>query len=382
MIEPVDGDCKGTKPRISNGDVMVSALQERAVDHPLLVLGYHCYFGTIHSSNLKDLRRCPRYFLFSERFRLRRKGLRAPALEIGTAYHALMCYLVRGELFVNAMKLVSRDTTAAFEAIKDQFSEDAYARALDVSSQQLALAGAMANWSWNFAPWPGPTGREDWEVVSTEMPFEMECPGLGAVPVRSIFDLVMRNRRTGELWVVDYKTTSRDPSKEVHKYRFAIQPKLYQLVGDHAYKDQGGITGVCYAVQKKPTIRLKKNQTWDDYLQEVTEWYNGTGRHEENKFKWRVDPPFLREWPRFRKGMDDELKGIMKSGVRACRCRPVLARFPRNEDACFAYNRECPFTPLCYADENSWAVPLAELFTVGHRDDMITYNKITGDPET
>ena len=58
---------------------------------------------------------------------------------------------------------------------------------------------------------------DDWEVVSAEKKFVLR---LGKYDVSGIADLVLRNKNTGELWVVDHKSKSMNSlRKELNLYR-------------------------------------------------------------------------------------------------------------------------------------------------------------------
>ena len=58
---------------------------------------------------------------------------------------------------------------------------------------------------------------DDWDVLSVEDKFEMD---IGGYPFVGIADLVLRNKNTGEIWVIDHKSKSKSSmDKELLTYR-------------------------------------------------------------------------------------------------------------------------------------------------------------------
>lgn len=359
-------------------------MRPRNDDHPLLSLGYKVFTPDIHSSSLSLLAACPRKFLLRERFHLQPRGVYSSALELGHCFHLYMERRYSGESHEEAAAAVEwfgSDVTANLESEVDDMgllpNGTDLTKVLRDVEMDKSKALAMATWAWNYAPWPPKdyayatgNGLADWEVIGVEKTVRVKYAGR-KTPIRGTLDLAVRRRSTREIYIVDHKTTSFDPALMMKSYTFSIQPRTYKLLAEAVYKDEGTVVGAVHNVIKKPTIRWKKNQEWEDYLEEITEWYNGTGRHEKNRALWEKSPPFVRSFIKFpRVSSDDEEYQLrLDEGDKASQAYPHLAIFPRLDTACFAFNKACPYIELCASDPQMWGSKLERGFTVGHRDD-------------
>lgn len=330
----------------------------------------------IHVSDMRTFYKCRRKHLFQTMYGLRRKyAAPSPALYTGSLYHTIRQHAtisggIAGGLF-------------AADAIHNQTVHDLMTQVNDIGllpggknwayvladmDDCLSKAKTMASWSYNRKPWPPPEEVDDWEILGVEQVIRARIPVI-RYWARVKLDLVVRQKSTGHVWIVDYKTIGDPPAEAVKQYMFDEQPRLYTAVAHKAYEQYGGVQGFIYSVISRPTIRLKKNQSFEDYLLEIEEWYEGKGRHDDKLAARIKEPLYLLQPLHYASHLDDEMLFTLKEYKMALKARPDLPRFGRNKDACFDYNSRCPYWDLCTDDELLWPTTLADRYeSVPHRD--------------
>lgn len=335
------------------------------VKGPLVQLGFELQRPDIHCSDVVTYRQCRRKHLLSTMYGLRLKAApRSSALDTGTFYHLGMYDAYRSSDLAVGLQSIDAETNRIIMELVD--NQDSLGRAPNGLPASLATlkveedaskAKAMVSWAWTRAPWPdAPDTLDDWEILGLEQTVRAYIKAIGG-HVRVTFDMVVRNRDNGAVWVIDHKTTDDPPAETVNMFSFALQPQVYTVVANALY---GNVHGFCYNVIQKPTIKHKKKQTFDDYLDEVGEWYDGTGRHEEKYASRMVEPCFVRAWPRFPTTLSQEVVNVLVEYRMALHAKPFLHQYDRNTGACRSYNRICPFFELCRKDYEGWSLLLAD----------------------
>ena len=126
--------------------------------------------------------------------------------------------------------------------------------------------------------------------------------------------------------IVEHKTTGED---NLEKYEYGLQWDEQIL----AYMLMTGRRRVHYTVIKKPTIRIKKDETEEDFFARMVAWYD---EDTENKIRvlelTRTDEEVAQFW-------DDLL--FMVHEMRHA------ANFYRNTCNCNLYNRRCEYSSVC-----------------------------------
>lgn len=128
--------------------------------------------------------------------------------------------------------------------------------------------------------------------------------------------------------IVEHKTTSMDIS-EGGEYE-------YNLLWDEqvlAYMALTGSRKVYYTVCKKPTIRLKKGETEEEFYQRMVEWYD-----EDTDQKIRL---FVVE------RTDAEVEQFLKDFSDICDVMEQAKTLYRNTGNCTKFGRRCEYSSIC-----------------------------------
>lgn len=200
------------------------------------------------------------------------------SLERGTNYHQKVEQLLKGADF-------ERDT-----------------------DKTTAMADAFARY---ILPHITAVAQEEW----FEMPFADGEKLVGRI-----------DARTADGALIEHKITSGEINEEYWYTReFDEQLMTYML----AYKTNRAIYTVC----KVPTIRQKKDETEEQYLERCGKWYDEDPEH---RIAWReivIPQEQLDEW----KVMLGETMGEIE------RC----TLFYRNQSYCNRWGRMCEYAPIC-----------------------------------
>lgn len=189
-------------------------------------------------------------------------------------------------------------------------------------------------------------------------------------------DMVLLDEAKDALYIWDYKTSSTFPGEYKGMLRHNIQLKFYRLLltlavqsgklFDKPYK----VAGFVHDIMIKPTIRLKRNQTFPDYVAEVTEYYSGKGRHEERAAVWATNPPmdrfsstFVSESP-----YDASLVAAILHAKRLAIAAPLARHYPEVGSAtgqCTkSFGSPCEFRPLCDISPVYWQAKIPAMYQV------------------
>ena len=84
-------------------------------------------------------------------------------------------------------------------------------------------------------------------------------------------DNILRNKKTGELWVHEIKTTRELNENYVNNIQRSVQAACYYHLGQlvEGFKPHG----IIYDVLQKPSIRVKKTEQYQDYLTRLQQYY-------------------------------------------------------------------------------------------------------------
>jgi hypothetical protein len=129
---------------------------------------------------------------------------------------------------------------------------------------------------------------------------------------------------------IEHKTTSTKIDEQyIYKTNFNEQINIYLLALSLIYGKP--VTKLIYTAIQKPQIRLKKDETQEQFLQRQFEWYSENTQEKIGCFNTHRTPEELDLYA-------DELRAIAKE-IRNCKV------FYRNPSACSIYG--CQYSHLC-----------------------------------
>ncbi len=336
----------------------------------------------IRSSPLATLEHCPRKFLYEYKLGIKTRRYES-ALTMGTIVHKVLEALFTGQQPTEALSVCERLLAKEQQRLVDDAGTDGFlstGEPLDVVLKKLnedyQKARATGLVFWQFIPFDA----TEWEVLKDpngvpmiEVILECEYPGLSR-PLRCPCDLALLHKETGEVWIVDYKTTSFDPKKRAIPTKIGVQMKLYRLVlqthldswSDEGLAPKQKVAGSLHAIIKKPGIKYcKKDANFEAFIERLVQWYKDKDEADPE------NPPLILDPNRFSGPlMTTELWGRLKQYCKAATARPNIHHFYRaGESACLQYNRVCPFMKLCNSEPSMWPDLIQMGYQINFRED-------------
>ncbi len=265
----------------------------------------------ISHSSLKTFQTCPMSYFF--RYRLGRVPITEPvAFTIGKVAH-------------EATSMIwSEGRDAAREYLLEVSQSD-------VDPVELArLVAALEVYS---------PPMDDFEVIAHEAPFEFRPSGMRGVRIRGFADSLLREKRTGKLFVREYKTTA----SEI----IGFGPFWGRVTVDAQvtiYKHAFGADGIVYDVTRKPGLRpsradgvgrLETEEIMKNFFDRVVE-------------KVKESPQEFYQWRTIYKSNAEtsaEMDRIL-DGVRMLRQSIRNDWWPRHSHSCVGFGR-CRYLDVC-----------------------------------
>lgn len=139
------------------------------------------------------------------------------------------------------------------------------------------------------------------------------------------------------LYVLEHKTTSESldvGSGFWRRLEVSHEPSMYIRAAQELGHD---VQGVLYDVIKKPTLRLKKNESPETFRDRIV----------NEQYAAKPDE-FLKRHPvlRLSNQVDEAHREIWQYAEQIHEARKH-DRFPKNPDACFSYNSNCEYLGVC-----------------------------------
>lgn len=184
-----------------------------------------------------------------------------------------------------------------------------------------------------------PAARERFDVVGTEVPFEtaISNPDGGrsfySYRLAGKVDVLMREKETGDTWILDHKTTSREICG------FGTYWQALQVDGQmNNYCLAFSARGFVYDVVRKPTIRLCAKDNGD-----------ATAYQARCAAAIAEEPDAWYQWRECVKTNDDmaEAGRDLWQQVQMFRANDTAGRFPRNCNSCVGRYGSCPYLGVC-----------------------------------
>lgn len=343
----------------------------------------------IRSTPLSTLDECPRKFMYQAVLGIHPKSFERP-LTVGSFVHLTLARLFMGDTEEQALAATA-DSLAASEAKLMKWADPAgflpdgtdLKSSLNTLHEDYHKARAISLVFWRFRPFD----TSKWEVlcdpsgqpmVERHLDHELSV-GWPKTLLRTTCDLALVNKQNGEVWIVDFKTTTFDARKRSIPTRFSPQIALYRL-GLQMELDKWGtnqrVAGSFHAIIQKPGIKCGTQEDQDNaeewnctvleaYVRRLVQWYKN------KEAKDPSSPPLILDPNRFHKGlMTSELWQRLERYVEASNRGFDPNYFYRaGESACFKFNRVCPFMVLCNSDPVMWPELVRSMYEIRFRED-------------
>jgi hypothetical protein len=339
----------------------------------------------IRSTPVTTFDRCPREFCYAYKLGIQPTSYRAP-LKIGDMVHTFLQCRFLGQTEDEALSAVSAVFRKEQQRLLDMANSagvlpdgKALESVLKTVEEDYHKARATALVFFRQVPFE----TDKWEILRTpdgdqmvEMLLEVEYPGLSR-PIITKCDMALIWKKTGQVWIVDFKTTSLDTrawcamssiSPQMGIYRVGLQSVLDE------WHEAGGypklkVEGALHAVIKKPGIKYcpntKDKSGFDHYIQRLVEWY-ADAREKDPKNPPMVLDPHMFSGPL----MTRELYGRLKQYCKASQASPNIDYFYRTGGGtCIHYNKPCPYGILCKSNPALWPQIIEQQFTIEYRED-------------
>tara|TARA_B100001142_G_scaffold330173_1_gene396757 strand:- start:592 stop:1497 length:906 start_codon:yes stop_codon:yes gene_type:complete len=283
-------------------------------------------------SRIVDFNKCKRLFKYRNIENIYPKKTK-DFLQFGSVFHDSLRQMYEG---VSLAKIQDANIDIFNEFLHstvDQKQVD------EIESSAVVLNAALEVWHTKFYR----KDKEKFEIVEMEKKHEN-------LPIRNpktnrktqfVFSFIpdMVVRFEGGLWLVEYKTATQTGNSFFHKLEMDFQVSAYVGYLQQIYKEP--IQGVIYRVLKKPSIRLKKNETRHLFYKRLIELYK------EKQSEYLIEYIFRRnqaEIDAYKMDLFKTSKLIKQAIKDDC--------FPRNSHACQLFGK-CSYWDLCMGVENS-----------------------------
>lgn len=245
-----------------------------------------------------------------------------------------------------------------------------------------------------------------WVMLGTELGFRTLLPGgkLGVLACK--YDVLLFDKTTNLLWIVDWKTSAEDTNTRLSSCLYEFQTNHYLtilglLIRKPFFRRKFGLPkkgvqlgGMMHIAIQKPTIKLSGNDRdfvvdttkptapkkyhgeprYENYLRRVTDWITGSGEYAgrvtANPVNYSaVDAGVLLDQRRMFR-YQSELNWLMELAYRP----PNPYNFRANINSTREYGTLSPWAPFYFTNPREWpAVLKAGNFVIGHRDGEESY---------
>lgn len=231
------------------------------------------------ASMLRSYKSCQHRYWF-EYDQLLKPEKPAEALEIGSSYHGLVEKILKKEEYESGLK----------------------------------LPYIMANAFKSLLPW------QSWDIVDVEKEFRVRIS-------RGMYFKGKLDAICSDGTPIEHKTT-RDALDDAYLAKLTIDDQVTGYLTAISLMRNEPVNRVIYTAVQKPTIRLKQNETEEDFLKRCIEWYDDT----------RVRTFTV---VRSTKELEDNLE-LLKEVGKEMKKRKI---FFRNPQACSIV--KCPYASIC-----------------------------------
>ena len=148
------------------------------------------------------------------------------------------------------------------------------------------------------------------------------------------------------IWLHELKTTKELTPQKVMRIKTDLQHALYYYAFHKMYGKKYRIHKILYDIIRKPSIRLKKTESRQEYVERLASWYHGTEAQVEDKkfYAEPIDKPMLKE--------KDVMNSIQHIANEVLNCKSV-DDYWQDFDKCFDKYGMCEYYDICHRENNN-----------------------------
>ena len=179
-----------------------------------------------------------------------------------------------------------------------------------------------------------------WKQQYVEQPFSLQ---IGDLPVKLFGVIDMVSLKKDSLWVDEHKTASQITKNYIDRLPMDLQAQVYPAFIERCLGKK--LSGVCYNIIRKVTIRQKKNETFPQFIDRIADEYYE-----------KPDHYYYREYLKYNpRNINDAWNDILAITEELWNYYQVLtesevldsSNWYRDTNQCFSYNMQCPYYKLC-----------------------------------
>lgn len=206
-----------------------------------------------------------------------------------------------------------------------------------IAQDHAIAAAAFEEWRKYWEAWKGDLSCNSYHLLRTENEWEFElidAKGRTSTHVGKS-DAVIQHENYGTL-LYELKTSG-DPSREAYKHKLMLDKQIgSNLIALQKSMNNTQAKGVLYDIIWKPAIRLKKEETVEEFTQRKIQEYKTRPEHYFERLMVFRNEQDLQDYGLDLFGQYAALRGVAERG-----------RYYRNTNACEKFGKLCPFFNLC-----------------------------------
>jgi hypothetical protein len=210
--------------------------------------------------------------------------------------------------------------------------------------------------------------KDKTKIIHVEQSFQIPIDLWGtSIDFVGTIDKLYESKTTGKLYIEDYKFKAKYTRAEILSLPRNLQVQLYPILVEKALGNLTKVAGVWYSIITKPSIRLKKTETVEEFCERI-------------KMEYLVTPEKYFHRDLVRVNQDDRKAAYhnFKKIITDASHDECYKTFCEDEQGCLSmYGQACPYTELCNAKtDKEIEMLIANKFTERQeleRGDIICY---------
>jgi len=289
----------------------------------------HTELKYVSCSKLQTWLQCRRKYYWKYIRGLEPKRLHTPFL-VGKAVHLGLSLfyekeLTEKEIFHKVQNHVEDILSSSFITPED---------APNIEKQKAIIIGMLKGYFKQYS-------NENIRPIANEL--HIEHPITLNVTFHGIVDLLYKDITDNTLWIMDHKTRSTITKQAVEMVPMDMQTQMYRWLVRKALKKI--VHGVNFNLIRKPSIKIKKNETTAEFLERIVKDYD----QRAPEFFYREKVLYSRETA---EATLNDVQEIIKQMVtiyalHSFSAPDLINSYPRTTAACWTYNSRCPYWELC-----------------------------------